>query len=144
MNKVSEARAYLEAQSTGAFGRVIERALAGGGVVHAASDCFLAGVPCEDDARCLHVIFQCSHLPALRRVLLSMPQFERVRWRRDFKGGYDTRVRPIADFCRHRRFGVRTTEIAGSTEKPQITQILTQMDTDFDTNLSADEQNETE
>ena len=144
MNKVSEARAFLEDRSPGAFARVIEFTLARGGVVHAAPDCFLAGVLCEDDARCLHVVFQCSHLPALRRVLLSLPQFLRVRWRRDFKGAYGVRERPIADFCRHRRFGVKTTEIAGSTEKPQITQILTQMDTDFDTNLSADEQNETE
>ena len=105
MNKVSEARAFLEAQAEGAFARVIELALAGGGIVHAAPDCFLAGVPREDDARCLHVIFQCSHLPALRRVLLSMPQYERVRWRRDFKNGYATRERTIADFCRHEHFG---------------------------------------
>lgn len=107
-NCTREAYEFLEAHSTGGYGRVIEYVLERDGVLHAAPDCFLAGVPCEDAHEVLYVIFQCSHLPALRRVLLSMPQFTHVRWRRDFKENgeaYGERTRAIADFCRHKDFG---------------------------------------
>ena len=102
MNKVQEAMDFLESRAVGSFAHVIEYALEHGGVVHCAPDCFLAGVPCEDDGLCLNVLFQCSDLFALRRVLVALP-YERVRWRRDFTGraGYGMRERAIADFCRH-------------------------------------------
>lgn len=112
MNKVSEARDFLESVAPGAFERVIEFALSQGGLVHAAADCFLAAVPCEDAPDTLHVVFQCSHLPALRRVLLAMPQYKRVRWRRDVGHGehYGWRERAVADFCRHKDFGTGLTK----------------------------------
>lgn len=106
VNKVVEARVWLESHAEGAFARVIDRALSAGGVVHCAADCFLAGEPCAEDPACLHVIFQCSELPALRRVLLSIP-YTHVEWRRDFGHSerYGTKKRAIADFCRHAYFG---------------------------------------
>ncbi len=112
-NCVRAAFAFLEDKSPGGYSRIIEYVLANDGVLHAAPDCFLAGVPCEDAPDTLHVVFQCSHLPALRRVLLSMPQFKRVRWRRDFKHNprYGERERAIADFCRHNDFGTGLTKI---------------------------------
>lgn len=105
-NKYVEAREWLEAHSAGAFAAVIDRALSACGVVHCAADCFLAGEPCVDDPACLHIIFQCSELPALRRVLLSLP-YTHVEWRRDFghSARYGTRKRAITDFCRHADFG---------------------------------------
>jgi len=105
-NKVAEARVWLESHAEGAFARVIDLALSAGGVVHCAPDCFLAGMPCADDAACLHVIFQCSELPALRRVLLGLP-YSHVEYRRDYghSARYGTRKRAIADFCRHSYFG---------------------------------------
>lgn len=111
MNKTEEARVFLEGVREGAFAAVIERCLGAGGVVHLAPDCFLAGERCADDEGCLHVVFQCSHLPALRRVLLALP-YERVRWRRDFGHGegYGERERAIADFCRHEDFGTGLTK----------------------------------
>lgn len=106
LNRTVYAREYLEAREPGSFARVIETALAAGGVVHCAPDCFLAGVPCSDDAGCLHVVFQTSHLPALRMVLAGLP-YERVEWRRDWghSAAYGTRKRAVADFFRHRDFG---------------------------------------
>lgn len=111
MNKVTEAMEFLEAKQTGSFGGLIEYALDRGGLVHAAQDCFLVAEPCEDDPKCLHVLFQCSHLPALRRVLCALP-YERVRWRRDFGHGdqYGTRERAIADFSRHKDYGTGLTK----------------------------------
>lgn len=105
-NKCAAAREWLEAHSAGAFAAVIDRALSAGGVVHCAADCFLAGEPCADDPACLHIIFQCSELPALRRVLLSLP-YTHVEWRRAYGHSehYGTRKRAIADFCRHADFG---------------------------------------
>ena len=102
---------WLEGQREGAFAEVIERCLTKRGVVHLAVDCFLAGEPCEDDAGCLYVVFQCSELPALRRLLLALP-YERVRWRRDYGHGerYGVRERSIADFCRHEDFGTGLTK----------------------------------
>jgi len=111
MSKVDEAMAFLEARQAGSFAGVIEYALDRGGVVHCAPDCFMCGVPVEGDAGCFEVVFQCSHLPALRRVLCALP-YERVRWRRDFTGrkGYGVRERAIADFCRHEDYGTGLTK----------------------------------
>lgn len=111
MNKIVEAMEFLEGRCEGAFGNVIQYALERGGVVHAAADCFLVGVPCDDAAGTLNVVFQCSYLPALRRVLLALP-FERVRWRREFAGraGYGQRERAIVDFCKHVDFGTGLTK----------------------------------
>lgn len=109
MSKVQEAMDYLEARQAGSFAGLIEYALESGGVVHCAPECFLCGVPCEDAPGVLHVLFQCSYLPALRRVLCALP-YERVRWRRDFKGGYAERERAISDFCRHEDFGTGLTK----------------------------------
>lgn len=111
-NCTREAYEFLEEHSPGGYGRVIEFVLERDGVLHAAADCFLAGFPCADAPGTLYVVFQCSHLPALRRVLLSMPQYTRVRWRRDFKQGtkYGERERAIADFCRHEDFGTGLTK----------------------------------
>lgn len=107
LNKTQEAREFLEGLQAGAFAAVLELCLGAGGVVHMGRDCFLAGVPCEDDAGCLHVVFQCSELRALRRVLVGLG-YERVEWRRDFKYGvgYGVRKRAVADFCRHESFGL--------------------------------------
>lgn len=111
MNKVQEAMDFLEARQEGSFAGVIEYALERGGVVHAAPDCFMCGVPCEDAPGVLHVVFQCSYLPALRRVLCALP-YERVRWRRDLanRDGYGMRERAIADFCTHVDFGTGLTK----------------------------------
>lgn len=102
---------WLEARKQGAFRQVMEQALARGGVVHAAPDCLLMAAPCPDAPDTLEVLFQCSHLPALRAVLLALP-YERVRWRRDLRRGneiddrYGWHERAVADFCRHYGFGV--------------------------------------
>lgn len=111
-NCTREAYGFLEEHAPGGYGRVIEFVLQNGGVLHAAPDCFLAAVPCADNPEVLYVVFQCSHLPALRRVLLGMPQFTRVRWRRAFKYGAESgeRERAIADFCRHEDFGTGLTK----------------------------------
>lgn len=110
-SKIDEAMEFLEARQEGAFSFLIEHTLEHGGVVHCAPDCFLCGVPVVDDDGCLEVLFQCSHLPALRRVLLALP-FERVRWKREFTGrkGYGVRERRIADFCRHEDYGTGLTK----------------------------------
>lgn len=112
MSKVDEAMAFLEARQEGLFAGLIEHALESGGVVHAAPDCFFVGVP-SDTEGVLEVLFQCSHLPALRRVLCAlMPKYERVRWKREFTGraSYGERERAIADFCRHEDFGTGLTK----------------------------------
>lgn len=112
-NKVTQAFDFLEGREAGSFSATVKFCLEHGGVVHAAPDCFLAGVPCADDAGCLYVVFQCSHLPALRRVLLSLGWCERVRWGRGMAGrgdGYGTRERAVADFCRHEDFGTGLTK----------------------------------
>lgn len=111
-NKVTQAFDFLERREAGRFSSTVKFCLEHGGVVHAAPDCFLAGVPCADDPACLYVVFQCSKLPALRRALLAMPQFERVRWGRGMAGrdGYGTRERAVADFCRHEDFGTGLTK----------------------------------
>lgn len=113
MSKVEEAMVFMEAREAGSFGALIEYALEKGGVVHAAPDCFMVGVPCEDEPRVLEVLFQCSYLPALRRVLCAlMPEYERVRWQRGYTGraSYGVRERAIADFCRHEDFGTGLTK----------------------------------
>lgn len=106
MGKVEEARAFLEARRPGEFAAVVRLCLEAGGVVHCAPDCFLAGVPCGDAPDTLYIVFQCSHLPALRRVLLGLP-YGRVRWQRAWGHGvaYGVRERAVADFCRHADFG---------------------------------------
>lgn len=101
MNKVIQAREFLETRRAGAFENLCEFVLENGGVLHMAADCFLAGVPCADDERCLHVVFQCSELPALYRLLCAMP-YEEVEWRRDFEHSesYGTRRRRISEWGR--------------------------------------------
>lgn len=111
VNHYIAGREFLEAKRAGAFADGIAYCLERGGVVHFSPDCLLMGVPREDAPETLHVIFQHSHLPALRRVLCALP-FERVRWRRDWGHSkeYGTRERAIADFCRHEDFGTRLTK----------------------------------
>lgn len=106
MNHYVAGREFLEEKRDGLFRDMVAYCLEREGVVHFSPDCLLFGVPCEDDARTLYVVFQHSHLPALRRVLCALP-FERVRWRREWKGGehYGTHERAIADFLRHEHFG---------------------------------------
>ena len=106
VNNCVAGREFLEARRAGLFADLLEFCLARDGVVHFAPDCLLLGVPAEDAPRTLMVVFMHAHLPALRRVLLAL-SFERVRWRREFKGGaaYGTRERAVADFCRHEDFG---------------------------------------
>lgn len=108
MNKTQEAREFLEGQQAGAFAALLEQCLGAGGGVHLGADCFVAWVPCGDDEGCVHVVFQCSELRALRRVLVALG-YERVEWRRDYGHGerYGTRKRAVADFCRHESFGLR-------------------------------------
>lgn len=110
-NHCIEGRAYLEGLRPGAFAETLAYCLERAGVVHFSPECMLLGVPCEDAPGTLHVVFQHSHLPALRRVLLALP-YERVRWRRDFAGrpGYGERERAVADFCRHADFGTGLTK----------------------------------
>lgn len=100
-NKVIEAREFLEARQVGAFEHLCEFVMVNGGVLHMAADCFLAGVPCEDDAQCLHVVFQCSELPSLYRLLRALP-YEFVEWRRDFGHSeqYGCRRRAITEWGR--------------------------------------------
>ncbi|MBR5895585.1 MAG: hypothetical protein IKZ13_08600 [Akkermansia sp.] len=107
-NRVVKGRAYLEAFAPGSFAAVCDLAMARGGVLHMAPECFLAGYPCEDDAACLHVVFQCSELPALYRLLCALP-YERVEWRRDFGHGvhYGVRRREIKDWGRKLSFAER-------------------------------------
>jgi len=106
VNHCIEGRVFLERMRVGAFAETVAFCLERGGVVHFSPDCLLLGVPCEDAPGTLLVVFQHSHLPALRRVLLALP-FGRVRWRRDWGHGkgYGTRERAVADFCRHGDFG---------------------------------------
>lgn len=101
MNKTIKAREFLEARQAGAFENLCEFTMVKGGVLHMAPDCFMAGVPCEDDERCLHVVFQCSELPALYRQLCALP-YDSVEWRRDFGHSeqYGCRRRRIADWGR--------------------------------------------
>ncbi|MGN0869470.1 MAG: hypothetical protein ACI4O9_08125 [Akkermansia sp.] len=110
VNHCVAGRDFLEARRSGLFAELLDHCLSRDGVVHFSPACLLMGVPAEDDPRTLVVMFQHSHLPALRRVLLALP-FERVRWRREFKGGaaYGTRERAVADFCRHEDFGTGLT-----------------------------------
>ena len=111
-NKVDEAMAFLERWQEGLFAGLIEHALDRGGVVHAAPDCFFVGVPTETEG-VMEVLFQCSELPALRRVLCAlMPKYTRVRWKREFTGraSYGERERDIADFFRHEDFGTGLTK----------------------------------
>lgn len=111
INHYIAGREFLERMREGAFAETLAFCLERGGVVHFSPDCLLMGVPCEDAPEVLHVVFQHSHLPALRRVLLSLP-YERVRWRRDWGHGesYGVRERAIADFCRHKDFGTGLTK----------------------------------
>lgn len=101
MNRVFKGRAYLEGMQAGSFAQVCDYVMARDGVLHMAPDCFLAGYPSEADARCLHVVFQCSELPALYKVLCALP-YEYVEWRRDFGHGecYGLRKRRISDWGR--------------------------------------------
>ena len=106
INHYVAGREFLEQMREGAFAEGLAYCLEHEGVVHFSPDCLLMGVPCADAPETLHVIFQHSHLPALRRVLLSLP-FKRVRWQRDWGHSkkYGTRERAIADFCRHEDYG---------------------------------------
>lgn len=106
MNHYIAGREFLEGKREGLFRDMVAFCLEHGGVVHFSPDCLLFGVPCGDAPHTLYVLFQHSHLPALRRVLGALP-YERVRWRREWKGGerYGTRERAVADFRRHLDFG---------------------------------------
>lgn len=106
VNHFIEGREFLEGMREGAFAETLAYCLERDGVVHFSPECMLMGVPCEDAPEVLHVVFQHSYLPALRRVLLALP-YGRVRWRRDWGHGkeYGERERAIADFCRHEDFG---------------------------------------
>lgn len=106
VNHFIAGREFLEGVRAGAFAETLAYCLEREGVVHFSPDCLLMGVPCEEAPGTLLVVFQHSHLPALRRVLCALP-FERVRWRRDWGHSkeYGTRERAIADFCRHEDFG---------------------------------------
>lgn len=112
MNKTTQAFLILEKYHPGYFAAIVEQCLAGNGVVHASCDCFLAGVPCDDNPDCLRIVFQCSHLPSLRAVLNSIP-FSRIRWSRSLSRpdnlSYGTRERSISDFSRHASFGLPLT-----------------------------------
>lgn len=105
MNRVFKGRAYLEALQPGSFASVCDYVMERGGVLHMAPDCLLAGYTSETDARCLHVVFQCSELPALYRLLCALP-YEFVEWRRDFGHGeqYGLRKRRISDWGRKLAF----------------------------------------
>lgn len=105
--KYTEAYELLEAMQPGYYRELIETCLEYGGVVHMSKDCFLCGIPCGDNAECLYIIFQCSQLPALRKVLCSLP-YKKVRWGRGLAGrkNYGIREREIKDFCKHEWFGL--------------------------------------
>lgn len=96
MNRVIQAREFLETRREGAFEELCEFAMVNGGVLHMAADCFLAGVPCADDARCLHVVFATGELPVIYRVLMALG-CESIEWRRDFGHSerYGTRRRSM-------------------------------------------------
>lgn len=106
INHYIAGREFLESVRKGAFAETLAYCLEHHGIVHFSPSCMLLAVPCEDSPQTLHVIFQHSHLPALRRILCALP-FERVRWRRDFKGSYGERERAIVDFCKHEHFGTK-------------------------------------
>ena len=110
-NHYIEGRAFLEGKRAGLFGESVAFCLEHGGVVHFSPDCLLLGIPCGDAPETLFVVFQHSHLPALRRVLLSLP-FKRVRWMREWghSAEYGVRERAISDFCRHKDFGTCLTK----------------------------------
>lgn len=110
VNHTIAGREWLENLRPGAFEATAGFCVERGGVVVLTPGCMLLGVPCEDAPGTLEVVFQHSHLPALRDVLLGLP-YERVRWRRDFTGraGYGVRERAVADFCRHVDFGTGLT-----------------------------------
>lgn len=101
MNRVIEARVFLEEQQVGAFEKLCELAVGSDGVLVMMPECFLAGVPCAEDAGCIHIVFAAAELPTLYRVLSALP-YEVVEWRRDFghSAQYGTRRRRIADWGR--------------------------------------------
>lgn len=101
MNRVIQAREFLENQQAGAFEAVCDAAVCSGGVLVMMPECFLAGVPVNGEPDVLHVVFQCSELTALYRVLCALP-YEVVEWRRDYGHSerYGTRRRRIADWGR--------------------------------------------
>ena len=89
VNHYIAGREFLEQMRKGAFAEGLAYCLEREGVVHFSPDCLLMGVPCEDAPDTLWIIFQHSHLPALRRVLLSLP-YKRVRWQRDWGHSKET------------------------------------------------------
>lgn len=101
MNKVIQAREFLEARTPGFFELVCDTAIMQNGILHMASDCFMAGIPCEGDPSCLHIIFCSSELPALYRLLCALP-YESVEWQRafDHSSHYGMRRRSIKDWGR--------------------------------------------
>ncbi len=109
MNRLNQARAWMEERVEGSWAATIEHVLSHEGVFHVSADCVLLGIPCEDAPETLHIIFQCSHLPALRALLCALP-YERVRWKRDFRNNYDWHERAVADFCRHSDYGTHLTK----------------------------------
>ncbi|MGN0868375.1 MAG: hypothetical protein ACI4O9_02470 [Akkermansia sp.] len=106
-NRVTTGREYLENLRPGSFADLIDYAVSHNGIVHLAPDCLLIAVPCEDAPRTLHVLFQCSQLCALCKLLLSLEGYDRVRYRRDFRNNYDTRERDISTFARHLKLGYK-------------------------------------
>ena len=68
INHYIAGREFLEGKKAGLFGESVAFCLEHDGVVHFSPDCLLMGVPCEDAPDTLWIIFQHSHLPALRRV----------------------------------------------------------------------------
>ncbi len=105
-NRAEVARAFMEERVKGSWSAMIAHVISVGGVFHVSPDCVLLAEPCEDAPDTLHLIFQCSHLPALRALLEALP-YKRVRWRRDFRNDYDWRERDISDFARHPHFGTK-------------------------------------
>lgn len=97
MSCVTRAYEFLEARHPGAYHDLIRHVIARDGVLHAAPDCFFAGVPAEDDIHTIVVMFQCSELPALWRLMaMYRDRFNTVQFRRDFKNNYDTRNIPMS------------------------------------------------
>lgn len=96
MNCTTRAHTFLEAIQPGAYASLIRHTLEQGGIIHAAPDCFCLAVPVEDAPHTLHILFQCSRLPALWRFArMYSRQYRFIRYRRDFKNGYPERTVPL-------------------------------------------------
>ncbi len=113
MNAPAQAKEFLDSKRENLYRDSIAACIELGGIVHLEPGCVIMGYPCEDKPEVLHLAFACGEVEYIYKALTGLAGWKRIRWERQWKGGYAARERDIEEFGRHLKMARRRPWKAG-------------------------------